>query len=62
MPALAAPLFAIISDVLIRRARRLSPEVLIRAYADDIALVLRRLQQVRQLETIFGGGMNLYPA
>ena len=35
-------IFAIGSDVLIRRVRRLVPEVLLRAYADDIALVLRQ--------------------
>jgi len=35
-------IFAIVSDVLIRRVRRLLPAVLIRAYADDIALMLGR--------------------
>jgi len=47
-------LFAIVSDVLLRRVRRLAPAVLIRAYADDIALVLRSLRDARMLEVIFG--------
>ena len=33
-------LFAVISNLVIRRVRSLAPEVLIRAYADDIAMVL----------------------
>ena len=35
-------IFAIVSDVLIRSVRRLLPAALIRAYADDIALMLGR--------------------
>ena len=34
-------LFSIVSDVLLRRITRLSPSSLIRAYADDIAIVER---------------------
>ena len=35
-------IFSIISDVLLRRVGRLCPEVLVRAYADDIGLVVPR--------------------
>ncbi len=35
-------IFAVSIDLLLRRARRLCPEVLIRAYADDIAMVVPR--------------------
>ena len=45
-------LFSVISDVLFRRVRRLSPAVRIRAYADDIAMVLPCVSQARRLETI----------
>ena len=46
-------LFSFVSDVLLCRVRRLAPAVLIRAYADDIALVLRSLRDARILEAIF---------
>ena len=46
-------LFSIISDVLIRRVRRLSPSTLLRAYADDIALVLHSLACCSVLEPLF---------
>jgi len=52
---LSPVLFAIAADVLLRRIRRLVPSVLVRAYADDIALILPqwreeapRLQRVLQ--------------
>ena len=47
-------LFSIISDVLLRRLQRLALGVLVRAYADDIALVLRQLLDARLLEEILG--------
>ena len=34
-------LFSIVADVLLRRMARLSPRSVIRAYADDIAMVIR---------------------
>ena len=47
-------IFSIISDVLIRRVRRLLPGVTLRAYADDIALVLRHgPRECGPLEIIF---------
>ena len=60
-------LFSIVSDVLLRRVRRLSPGSLVRAYADDIAVVLRRLLEARQLEDIFAeyslvSGLRLHSA
>eukprot|EP00959_Pyramimonas_sp_CCMP1952_P052796 1103922-Pyramimonas_sp.AAC.1 len=33
-------IFSIVSDVLIRRVRRLVPAAVLRAYADDVAVVL----------------------
>ena len=60
-------IFSVISDVLLRRLHRLAPGVLVRAYADDIALVLRRLFEARMLEDIFGeyefvSGLKLHPS
>ena len=60
-------LFSIVTDVLLRRVRRLSPRTLIRAYADDIALVLRSLLEARQLDVIFAeysfvSGLRLHPS
>ena len=52
--------FAVVSDVIIRRVRRLCPSVLLRAYADDIALVLRRgPEDCRQLDPIFDEYRNV---
>ena len=47
-------LFSIVSDVLLRRITRLSPSSLIRAYADDIAIVTKNaVLELDILETIF---------
>ena len=47
-------LFAVLSDVLIRRVVRSTPLVTLRAYADDIAVVLpNALSEARILERIF---------
>ena len=47
-------LFSIVSDVLLRRITRLSPRSLLRAYADDIAMVIRDATlELNTLETIF---------
>ena len=47
-------LFAVISDVLIRRALRMAPLITLRAYADDIAVVLpNAFVEARILENIF---------
>ena len=47
-------LFAVISDVLIRRALRMAPLITLRAYADDIAVLLpNALVEARILENIF---------
>ena len=43
-------LFSIVSDVLLRRITRLSPSSLIRAYADDIAIVTKNA--VLELDTL----------
>ena len=47
-------IFAIISDVLLRRISRLLPHTILRAYADDLAMVLPRgHQELCTLEKIF---------
>ena len=47
-------IFALVSDVLIRRVRRHAPGILLRAYADDIALILRNgPAECTVLETLF---------
>ena len=47
-------LFAIISDVLLRRLSRTIPRALVRAYADDLAMVLRSSREhLSTLESTF---------
>ena len=52
--SLSPLLFAFTSDVLLRKLARQVPSALIRAYADDIAIVLRKRQDnIGTLEHIF---------
>ncbi len=47
-------LFALVGDLWLRRLKRLLPEARIRAYADDIAVVLASWPtQLRRLQVIF---------
>ena len=47
-------LFAAVSELLLRRLRRMVPDTLNRAYADDLAMVLRRgLASLPALHSIF---------
>ena len=47
--------FAIAADLLLRRIQRLRPRFLIRAYADDLAMVVGNgLHEVKFLHRVFG--------
>ena len=47
-------LFAVVADLLLRRLQRHFPSTLIRAYADDIALVLKNgIENLKRLEHMF---------
>ena len=47
-------LFAVVADLLLRRLQRHLPSTLIRAYADDIALVLKSgIENLKRLEHMF---------
>ena len=47
-------LFAVVGDIWLRRMRRILPSATIRAYADDIAIVMPQLLDgLRRLQKIF---------